>query len=81
MVGATKYGNRYPWREWMKKGSLVLKRGKDYDHSSWTMAQMIRNKVSEMNRRVGEGMRWKYAISVSDDEKSISVKFYREGEE
>jgi hypothetical protein len=39
---------RYPWRRWFKMGKFVLRKGVDYDVSSRSMAQMLRNNASSI---------------------------------
>jgi len=39
---ATKFGNRFPWRDWLTRSKFTLIKGKDYFCRSDSMAQAVR---------------------------------------
>jgi hypothetical protein len=49
---ARRFGRRYTWDKWLKEGSFVLVRGRDFTCMTHGMAQMIRNVASKKGFRV-----------------------------
>ncbi len=47
-----KFGNRYPWGRWFRKGRFRLTEGRDYTCRPYGMAQMVRTQASKCRLRV-----------------------------
>jgi len=60
-----KYGRRYPWLEWFKRGQVRLRQGRDYGGRTDTMAQAARFAA----RRQGI----KVHIKIADDGLSLTM--------
>ncbi len=48
MVNGKKFGRRYPWRKWFILDRFVLRRGRDYDCKTFSMAQAVYKAAARM---------------------------------
>lgn len=66
-----KFGNRYPWDVWFRRGVLVLKRGKDFAGRADTMAQVVRRAAERDPEVMG------VSIRLAQDGSSITIRVTR----
>ena len=66
---------KYPWEKWLKKKTLKLKRGKDFDINPKIMAQAFYNRVFNIeNKKREPNDRLKASISINYQEESINIQ-------
>lgn len=61
----SKYGRRYPWLRWFGQLHFTLKKGRDYDCRTDTMANMVRQAAARHG--------YKVSILIADDGRSMWV--------
>lgn len=52
MKTAKKYGKRYPWTTWFRRGRFTLTRGIEFSCLTHGMAAMVRNVASRKRLRI-----------------------------
>lgn len=62
-----KYGRRYPWADWFALERFTLRRGRDYDTPTYTMAQQVRNAAGPRRHNV------RVSILIDPDREALTV--------